>query len=421
MTHQEHLQRYADLLVRHGAGLQRQQPLFIHGEVAHRDLALRVAEAAYEVGGGPVSYRLVDPLQRALLIRRGSPEEIDLIHEEDRRWFNRVVVHRGALISLRGDEDPRLMSELAERHPARHQRYSRSASRSRGPFHTHGINRGLCPWVVAAAPTTAWARQVFPKLDDRAAISSLYECLFRFTYADHSDALQRAAARDHRLHARRRLLDDLAIRQLHIVGGGSDLRIGLSPKARWLGGSKKTASGQVFNANVPSEENFTTPDRRLTEGRLAATMPFRTKNGALVKDLVMTFEAGRVVDLSASHGAKTFGQWIDSDPGARFLGEVALVGLDSPIAQSGLFFEHTLLDENASCHVALGKAYATCLEGGPDMTPDELEALGCNDSMIHTDMMFGSDEISVIASLSDRGEVPLLIDGQWCEPFLDPK
>lgn len=420
VINEEHLQRYADLLVRHGAGLAPQQPLFIHGEVAHRDLALRVAEAAYRAGGGPISYHLDDPLQRALLIQHGSPEEIDQIHEVDRQWFSRVITHRGALISLRGDEDPGLMSDLAARYPERHQQYSRGASRSRGLFHTHGINRGLCPWVVAAAPTVAWAHQVFPDQDDDAAMASLYTCLFRFTYADHRDALERSAARDRRLHARRRLLDGLAIRRLHITGGGSDLFIGLSDKARWLGGSKQTAQGQTFNANVPSEENFSTPDRRLTEGRLVATMPFRTKNGALIKDLVMTFEAGRLVDFSASHGADSFAQWVDSDPGARHLGEVALVGLDSPIAQSGVFFEHTLLDENASCHVALGKAYATCLEGGSAMTSDQLEALGCNESVIHTDLMFGSAEVSVTAVESAQGEVPLIVDGSWCKPFLDP-
>lgn len=419
MNHETQRQRYASLLVNHGAGLASQQPLFIHGEVAHRDLALRVAEAAYDAGGGAVSFHLIDPLQRALIIRRGRPEEVELIHEEDRRWFNQLLSQRGALISLRGDEDPQLMANLAENYHSNHQLYSRCAGRARALFHTHGINRSLCPWVVAAAPTAAWAQQVFPHLEGDAAIDALYEVLFRFTYADQEDALNQCAARDRRLHARRRRLDELAIRELHIVGGDSDLRIGLTPEARWLGGSKQTASGQVFNANVPSEENFSTPDRRLTEGRLAATMPFRTKNGALIKDLVMIFEQGRVVEISASQGQDSFTDWIDSDAGARCLGEIALVGLDSPIAQSGLFFEHTLLDENASCHVALGKAYATCLQGGPSMSADELEALGCNDSMIHTDIMYGSSAVSITATQSARGEVPLIIDGQWCEPFLE--
>ncbi len=141
------------------------------------------------------------------------------------------------------------------------------------------------------------------------------------------------AEKDRRLHARRAALDALEIREVHIHGGGSDLRVGLSEAARWLGGSKETAFGQKFQANVPTEENFTTPDRRTAEGRLAATMPFRTRTGLLVKGLAMEFEKGRLVRFEAQEGAAEFARWIDLDEGARYLGELALVGADSAIAQ----------------------------------------------------------------------------------------
>lgn len=416
---EQHLDRYAEILVRHGAGLRADQDVFIHGEIAHRDLALRVAEAAYDQGAGSVSLWLDDPLVDAQLIRRGRPERIELAHEGKRRWINGVLKSRGALISLRGDEHPTLMPEIAESHPLTHQIFTRSQQAQSVAFHLHGINRGLCPWVVAGAPTPAWAMRVRPALADDPATAAerLAELIFSFTHADREDAVDRAAAKDRLLHARRRALDALAIEEIHVTGGGSDLRVGLSPKARWLGGSKETAFGQTFNANVPSEENFTTPDWRRTEGRLAATMPFRTKSGVLVEDLVLSFRQGRVVDFEAGRGREGFGRWLDSDEGARQLGEFALVGQDSPIAASGRFFEHTLFDENAWSHAALGKAYATALRGGPDMTPQELKDLGCNDSVIHTDIMFGSTEVSIVATRSAEGEVVLIEEGAWTARF----
>ena len=411
------LDRYARLLVEHGAGLRPGQPLFLHGETAHRDLALRIAEAGYDLGASDVSFWLRDPRERAQRIRRGSLAAIELSHEQDRRWFNEILVRGGALISLRGDEFPRLMSEVAQEFPERHTLFNKSANYAREIFLAHGINRSLAPWVVAAAPTVGWAQLVFPELDDTQALERLTAEVLRLTRADQEDPLAALAETDRRLHRRRELLDDLAIRELRIVGGGSDLRIALSSEARWLGGSKTTASGQRFNANVPTEENFTTPDRRHTRGRLRTTMPFRLRNGALVEGLEMKFEDGRLVDFSATGGAEAFRQWIDQDEGARQLGEVALVGQDSPIAQSGIFFEHTLLDENASVHVALGQAYATALEGGSSASAAQLDALGYNRSVIHTDIMVGSTEVSVIATESARGEVPLLEDGHWVGSF----
>ena len=389
----------------HGAGLAAGQELYLRAEVAHRDLALRIAEAAYDRGAAAVHFRFKDPLVLAQLARRGRREHIALHHDREACWINDLVRRRSAVVSLVGDELPRLMPELAESHPDRHALLAQGASQAAAGLINHGVNRGLCPWVVAGAVTPEWARLVFPDLPAEAAADRLWELVFELTYADRDDAESLAAAKDRRLHARRRLLDELEIREVRVTGGGSDFTVGFSERARWLGGSKETVDGQTFNANVPSEENFTTPDRRLTEGRLAATMPFRTKSGLLVDGLVLEIRDGRVVDFDAREGKEGFRRWIDSDEGARYLGEFALVGSDSPIARSGLFFEHTLYDENAWPHAALGQGYASCLEGGQSMSQRELDEAGCNRSVIHTDVMFGSPEVSVVATRTRRGEV----------------
>lgn len=415
------LDRYADILVRHGAGLREGQEVYVHAEVAHRELALRVAEAAYDAGAGHVELRFVDPRAVAQMIRRSRLERLETYHTAETDWLNRALVSRAALISLRGEEDPRLLPRLAESHADRHGVYTRGASLKGKAFSNHGVNRSLCPWVVAGGATPGWASLVFPDLDLGEAEDRLWRHIFRFASADRDDAVERLAAKDRTLHGRRALLDDLGIREIHVEGPGTDLRVGLSEKARWLGGSKTTTSGQPFNANVPSEENFTTPDRRRTEGTLAATMPFRTKSGVLVEELVMHFESGRLVDFDAGRGADGFRRWVDTDDGARYLGEFALVGDDSPIAQSGLFFEHTLFDENAWAHAALGQAYSTALRGGEDMNQSRLEALGANNSAIHTDIMFGSPDVSITATDCANGRPTVLIEnGAWETPFRNP-
>ncbi|HEX9734368.1 MAG TPA: aminopeptidase [Thermoanaerobaculia bacterium] len=416
---EKHLQRYAEILVEHGAGLRAGQTLFIHAETAHRELVRRIAEAAYDRDAGLVRFWINDPLLQGQLIRRGRLEDVELSRAREQQWYDDVVRARGAVVSLRGDEYPDLQQELAKTHPEQHAAFTRATTAVPRVFHLHGINRGLCPWVVAGAPCVGWAKQVFPGVDGDLALDRLAELVFGFTHADRDDAVELAAAKDRLLHARRRELDALAIRELHVVGPGTDLRLGLSAKARWLGGSKQTAAGQTFNANVPSEENFTTPDRRATAGRVRATMPFRLKNGVLVKDLEMTFENGRLTWFDAGEGKEGFGRWIDLDEGARHLGEIALVAQDSPIAASGIFFEHTLFDENASAHLALGKAYATALAGGEAMTGGELAALGVNESAIHTDIMFGSSEVTIVATRSVEGEVVLIENGRWTERFLE--
>lgn len=420
MSFRTRLERYAQILVRVGAGLRPEQSLFVTAEPAHREVALAVAEAGYEAGASQVSVHFSDPRLHGLLIRHGRLEQIEMAHAEEQRWLGEVVASRGALISLRGEEDPALMPRLAQELPERHAIFTRSASVKGKVLLHHGVNRGLCPWVVAGAATEGWGRQVFPDLPPAAACEKLWELIFELTLASSDDGVAEQEKKDRRLHARRDALDRLEIREIHIHGGGSDLRVGLSEAARWLGGSKKTIFGQKFQANVPTEENYTTPDRRTAEGRLAATMPFRTRTGILVKGLVMYFEKGRLVRFEAEEGAAGFARWIDLDEGARYLGELALVGGDSPIAKSGLFFEHTLFDENAWSHAAIGQAYTVGLKGGEELSAARLAELGFNSSSIHTDIMYGSPEVSITATKTREGEVPLIENGQWTDRFRDP-
>ncbi len=204
----------------------------------------------------------------------------------------------------------------------------------------------------------------------------------------------------------------MKIRQLHFTGPGTDLKVGLSEKALFKGGSDSGPSGAHFEPNIPTEEVFTTPDARMTEGTARATRPFYI-NGRLIEGLEMKFSGGVLVDFSAKEGEETFREYVSSDEGAKRLGEVALVGTDSPIFASGLVFQEILFDENAACHIAVGSAYKTCIEGGEDLSEEALAAIGCNESTVHTDMMISSEEVDVSAITYDGVEKPLIKSGAW--------
>jgi aminopeptidase len=414
---EEHSWRYARLLVELGVGLRRRQPLYVYGQVAHRELVAMLTEVAYEAGSGPVATRFFDPLQHSALIRRGRFEDIELCHVEDQAWYSEIIRHGGAYVCLQGPEFPRFWDELARSHPERHAAYQRGAREALSGFFRFGVDVVSIPWVAAPWPTAGLAREVFPGLAEGAARDRLAELIFEFTYANREDALELAAARDRRLKRRCRLLDELGIREIRIVGGGSDLRVGLSPRARWLGGSHETAGGQTCYLNIPTEEVFTTPDRRRACGQLEVTRPFRLNTGPLVEGLTLRFQGGRVVELDASRGREGFERWLATDAGARRLGEIALVGEDSAIARSGLFFGLNILDENASSHVALGKGFFEAFAGGESMKPREIEKLGCNASAVHADLMFGSAAVSVLATRSREGEVVLIDQGRWADRF----
>jgi aminopeptidase len=265
---------------------------------------------------------------------------------------------------------------------------------------------------VAAAATPAWAKKVFPELDEEQALAALWEAIFHTCRADRPDCLNRWNAHAETLEKRAHMLTQMKIHKLHFEGPGTDLEVHLSKKALFVAGRSKTPDGVAFEANIPTEECFTTPDHRHTTGRVRITRPVFV-NGELIKDLQLQFTNGEITHFTASQGEKTFASYIANDPGAKRLGEVSLVGIDSPIYQSGRIFEEILFDENAACHIAVGFAYRFCIEGGAAMSEQELDAVGCNDSHVHTDFMISSEEVSVTATLYSGEIVPLIKNGKW--------
>lgn len=410
---EDHLRRYAKLLVEHALALREDQRLDVWGENCHALIAQTVGDAAYAAGAGPVYYRLFDPLETAQLIRRARRDQIALHYLEAQSWLGDLVRSKGALLVLLGKSDPFALAELQGTHPTSHHAFAVESSLFNRELQRRALDQGLLPFTATLCPTPGWAQQIFPELPPSEALQRFWKLVFHFTGADQNDPRVTLAASANLLAKRAAALDALEIRELNVTGGGNDFRVCLSSAARWRGGTHSTVNGQRFFPNVPSFEIFTTPDRRGTEGRFVASRPVRLNGGVVVENLVLDFEAGKVVNFEAAMGEEPFARWLEVDEGARYLGEIGLVGEDSPVAQSKKIFYHPLLDENAAAHAALGQGFAACLDFGGETSPSQLETAGCNHSVIHTDIPFGSPEITVVATHTCQGEVLLLERGRW--------
>ena len=406
---EEQLDRYADLLVTHGANVQPGQIVQLTAEAVTRDFAVRVADAAYRRGAKWVQLDLIDARSGRSRFLHSKDEDLDFVPEYVKKKFDEMVESKAATIRLIGSEDPDILSDLA---PAKLNRSRVASYHAAKRFYEDGIGRGQVHWTVAAAATEGWGQKVFPELDGPSAEKKLWEAIFKLVRADREDSLEAWDEHNERLHKRGKTLSEMKISELHFTGPGTDLVVGLSEKAVFKGGTDMGPYGVPFEPNVPTEEVFTTPDWRRTQGTVRVTRPFLV-NGKLIEGLKIEFADGKVSKVTADSGQETFQEYIASDEGASRLGEVALVGIDSPVFQSGLVFQEILFDENAACHIAVGSAYKNCLQGGESMTPEQLKEVGCNESSAHTDMMISDEQVDVVAKTYGGDEVVLLKNGEW--------
>ncbi len=392
---------YADVVLDIGAPVRDEDLVLINAEIEHAPLARALAEGAYARGARYVDIWYFDPHAKRSRIRHADPATLPEVPS----WLdhrNRELGERhGVLVDIRGEAEPDLLSDVD---PARAglDRMPNLASRYRLQYHN------LACWTIVSYPSRAWSRQVFGEED----ASRLWQHLKRFLRLDQPDPPAAWRARLDELQARAVQLNELELDAVHFAGPGTDLTIGLISQARWGVVGFEAPDGRFFVPCLPSEEVFTAPDYRRVEGTVRSTRPLSLV-GTVVRDLELTFTGGRVSQVRASTGAEVVRGHQATDPGAARLGEVALVDGSSPIGQSGVTFMETLLDENATCHLAWGFGIHQAIPNALEQSPEELNAKGLNASVVHTDFMVGGPDVTVTGIQQDGSRVVILRDDQW--------
>lgn len=380
--------------MRVGANVQPGQLVEVLARVEHAPVARAVTRAAYEAGARYVDVYYTDQHLRRALIEYAAEDVLSWTPPWLLERAVEVGDERAAVVALTGDAEPELLADLPG------ERVGKARMLELAHENNRQVNEQLNNWTVVGVPNAGWAKQMFGEPDT----NRLWELVEFCVRLDEDDPV--AAWRDHvgRIGSRARALDALKVDRLRFTGPGTDLTIGLLPESRWQGCESVTAAGITYVANMPTEEVFTTPDCRRTEGVVRSTRPLALY-GQIVKGLEVRFEGGRIVEVRAGEGEDVIRGQLETDDRAPFLGEVALVDGSSRIGKTGVTFFDTLFDENATCHVAYGSAYAEAVEGGV--------IDGVNVSTVHTDFMIGGPEVSVDAVLRDGTEVPLLRGDVW--------
>jgi aminopeptidase len=393
------IERFADLVVRVGVNVQPGQGVVLSSNTAHLEIARAVVESAYGAGAAWVEVQWTDgPMRRSAVDHLGVEQlsaDRPWALERIRQWIDQGV----ATITLAGDPDPHLF-EGAD--PARVAAYRIGEVTAMRDARLNGLR-----WTIAAAPNPGWAEQIFGEPD----VDRLWAAVATAMRLDTPDPVAAWQERGATLAARGTQLDALELTEVRYVGEGTDLTVGLLPGTIWTGGGGVDAQGVSYLPNIPTEEVFTSPDKTKADGVIRLTKPVVIA-GQLVTGLRATFVGGRITDVSADSGADVVKAQLDSDPGARSLGEVSLVDKDSRIAKAGIVFHNTLFDENAGCHVAWGQSFPFAIAGGPGMTPAQRADLGLNTSGVHTDVVIGGDGITVTGR-GPKGTVEIIRDDEW--------
>lgn len=401
------LEKYADLAVHVGINLQPEEGLIINGNLASLPLARAIMRKAYQAGAKHVEFIFND--DEMTLARYENAQAF--VFENYPKWkVDQLVAmyednYHHLFISA---PNPELLKMIPGEVVAKDQK---TASAAVAPAMKYRMT-GKTKWSIVAMPSPAWAKSVFPEMEEDAAIEALWHKIFDATRVSQPDPVDAWKTHDKNLKKYKNYLNDQQFEKLTLKAPGTDLEIYLADDHFWMGGSKESQAGCSYVANIPTEEVFTTPHRLKVNGTLKATKPL-SLNGKLVEDFGFTFKDGKVVDFFAEKGKEVIESLLANDEGAKYLGEVALVQNDSPISNTGILFNNTLFDENASVHLALGRAYAYAMRNGSQMTQEELEAKGANFSLIHVDFMIGGPEMEIVAYEKNGTEVPLFKQGNW--------
>ena len=400
------LREYAKLLVRCGINVQKGQEVMIYAGLDQPEFVQMVVEEAYKAKAKKVIVEWnYGPLTK-LHVRYQSVKTMGTVEEWQKarqQHFCDVLPARLHLASA----DPDGMKGVNMAKVAKSRQMSYPIMK---PYADQRDNKEQ--WCIAAVPGVAWAKKMFPGLSKNQAVEKLWEAILSAARVT-EDPIAAWAEHNANLKARCDYLNSLNIQKLHYTAdNGTDLTVGMIPESNWRGGGDENLQGIYFNPNMPTEECFISPKRGEAEGIVHSTLPL-SYQGQLIENFWLRFENGKVVETGAEKGAELLQTMVSMDEGAAYLGECALVPQDSPICQSGLLFYNTLFDENASCHLAMGRGFADTIKDFQNKTLAECRELGINDSMIHVDFMIGCDTMNIDATCADGKVVPIFHNGNW--------
>lgn len=400
------MRSYAKLIVRVGANVQKGQEVRVFASLDQPEFIKMLAEECYKAGASRVTVDWNYPELTKLAARYMKLRDLSETREWEKARMQDMVDHLPVRIFIES-EDP---DGLRGINPKYFKAFAEKVKVSK-PYRDAIDNKHQ--WCIAAVPGEAWAKKVHPELSKRAAVEQLWRDILYTARADGEDPIADWEEHNRDLKARSKYLNDLHLRELRYhSANGTDFKVGLIPTAEFHAGRDTTMQGVVYDPNMPTEEVFTSPDRRTAEGIVYATKPL-SYQGQLIENFSVRFEKGRAVEVKAEKGQAVLEQIISMDEGCHYLGECALVPKESPIHQSGLLFYNTLFDENAACHLALGFGFDECVKGFENMTKEELYEIGVNDAGNHTDFMIGSDDLS-IDGVDEHGNVhPIFRNGTW--------
>lgn len=399
--------KYARLLVRAGVNVQKGQTLIVRAQTESYPFVELLADEAYKAGAGDVQIEWSNQTLNRLDYRHRTLKSLSEVHpwqeakmkEEAERLPAAIRLYSEDPDGLRGINQEKLKKVRQKRYPILR------------PYQEQMENN--YQWLVAAVPGKAWAKKMFPELRASAAVEKLWEAIFEACLVTRdNDPIAAWEEKDRLMEERCRVLNAYRFDYLEYKNSlGTDFRCHLMPGSLWCAGGEKTLSGVFFNPNMPTEEVFTTPRKGKCEGRLVASMPL-SYQGVLIEDFYIDYQDGKAVAWDARIGKQALDGILQSDEGAKMLGELALVPVNSPISKQGLLYYCTLFDENASCHVAIGRGYTNCVEGFESLSREELSEMGVNDSQVHVDFMVGTPDLTV-TGWKDGKPTPIFVNGDW--------
>lgn len=404
---QNTLEKYAELAVKVGVNIQKGQTLVVNATLDAAEFVRLVTKKAYETGAENVVVNWSDDTVSRLKYDLAPDDAFNEYPQWRAKEIEELAENGAAFMSV-VSASPDLLKGV---NPERISNFQKAAGKALSKYRKF-VQTDKVSWTVVAAASPDWAAKVFPNAEKEEQVGLLWDAIFKATRSDLEDPVSAWKEHDATLHEKVKILNENHFQKLHYKAPGTDLTIELPESHIWVGAGSVNEQGIEFMANMPTEEVFTVPVKTGVNGTVSSTKPL-SYGGNIIDNFTLTFENGRIVDFKAAEGEEILKRLVETDEGSHYLGEVALVPFHSPISQSNILFYNTLFDENASNHLAIGSAYAFCIEGGKKMSSEELAANGLNESLTHVDFMIGSDKMDIDGITADGKTVPVFRAGNW--------